>query len=173
MPVMASDVLGGGSYTLGVLIASFGLGALTGAVYLASRSTVVGLGRAIGFSTLLYGSSLVAFAFSRTLPLSLPLLLLAGTGFMTAIAAANTFIQTLVREDLRGRVMAFYTMAFLGTMPLGSLAAGAVAEQLGAPATIAGGGILCVLTGLWFLWRLPSLGAVVRPIYIERGILTP
>ena len=173
MPVMASDVLGGGSYTLGVLIAAFGLGALTGAVYLASRSSVVGLGRAIGFSTLMYGVSLVAFSLSRTLVLSLPLLLLAGTGFMTAIAASNTFIQTLVQEDLRGRVMAFYTMAFLGTMPIGSLIAGIVAEQFGAPVTIGGGGVLCVATGVWFLRRLPSLRAVVRPIYIERGILTP
>lgn len=173
MPVIASEVLGGGSYTLGMLIASFGLGALTGAAYLASRSTVVGLGRAIAFSTLLYGSSLVAFAFSRTLYLSMPLLLLAGTGFMTAIAAANTFIQTLVQEDLRGRVMSFYTMAFLGTTPFGSLVAGAVAEQVGAPVTIGGGGILCVLTGIWFWRRLPALRAVVRPIYIERGILTP
>jgi predicted MFS family arabinose efflux permease len=97
---------------------------------------------------------------------------LAGAGFMTAIAASNTLIQTLVDEHLRGRVMAFYTAAFLGTMPLGSLAAGMVAEQLGAPATIAVGGVGCVVTGIWFFSRLPSLRAVVRPIYIERGILT-
>jgi MFS family permease len=173
MPVMASDILGGGSYTLGMLIASFGLGALTGAVYLASRSTVVGLGRAIAFSTLMYGAGLVAFALSRSLYLSMPLLLLAGTGYMTAIAASNTFIQTLVQEDLRGRVMAFYTMAFLGTTPIGSLVAGAVAEQVGAPVTIAGGGILCIVTSVWFWRQLPALRAVVRPIYIERGILTP
>jgi MFS family permease len=173
MPVMASEVLGGGSYTLGVMIAAFGLGALTGAVYLASRSTVVGLGRAIGVATLLYGASLVAVALSRNFYVSLPLLLLAGSGFMTAIAASNTLIQTLVQEDLRGRVMAFYTMAFLGTMPIGSLAAGIIAEQFGAPATIAGGGVLCFATGIWFFLQLPSLRAVVRPIYIERGILTP
>jgi MFS family permease len=172
MPVMASDILGGGSYTLGVLIASFGLGALTGAAYLASRTTVVGLGRAIGYSTLIYGIGLIGFALSRNLYLSMPLLLIAGTGFMTAIAASNTFIQTLVQEDLRGRVMAFYTMAFLGTTPIGSLVAGTIAEQVGAPATITGGGILCVVTGIWFLRKLPSLRAVVRPIYIERGILT-
>ena len=92
---------------------------------------------------------------------------------MTAIAASNTLIQTLVQENLRGRVMAFYTMAFLGTMPLGSLASGIIAERLDAPITIALGGLGCVVTGVWFLSRLPSLRAVVRPIYIERGILTP
>jgi MFS family permease len=173
MPVMASDVLGGGSYTLGALMAASGLGALAGALYLASRQSVVGLGRAIGFATLAYGASLVAFALSRNLVLSLLLLLLGGAGYMTAIAASNTLIQTLVQEDLRGRVMAFYTMAFLGTMPLGSLASGMVAEQLDAPITIALGGFACFMTGIWFLTRLPSLRAVVRPIYIERGILTP
>jgi MFS family permease len=173
MPVMARDVLGGGSHVLGLLTSAFGAGALAGALYLASRSTVVGLGRAIGYATLVYGVSLMAFSVSRELLLSLLVLPLAGSGFMTAIAAANTFIQTLVQEDLRGRVMAFYTVAFLGTMPIGSLATGIVAERLGAPVTIAVGGVLCVLAGLWFLSRLPSLGAVVRPIYIERGILTP
>ena len=92
---------------------------------------------------------------------------------MTAIAAANTLIQTLVDEHLRGRVMAFYTMAFLGTMPIGSLAAGLIAERIGAPFTIALGGIGCALTGIWFMSRLAALRAIVRPIYIERGILTP
>lgn len=173
MPVMASDVLGGGPYTLGVLMAASGVGALAGALYLASRHTVVGLGRAIGLSTIGYGVMLIAFAVSRNVFLSMFLLLLAGAGYMTAIAAANTLIQTLVREELRGRVMAFYTMAFLGMMPLGSLAAGIVAERLNAPITIALGGVACAATGVWFMSRLPALRAVVRPIYIERGILTP
>jgi MFS family permease len=173
MPVMASDVLGGGAYTLGALMAASGVGALSGALYLASRQTVVGLGRAIGFSTLAYGASLIGFAASRNLFASLVLLLLSGAGFMTAIAASNTLIQTLVQENLRGRVMAFYTMAFLGTMPLGSVASGIIAERLDAPITIALGGVACVVTGAWFMSRLPSLRAVVRPIYIERGILTP
>jgi MFS family permease len=173
MPVMASDVLGGGAYTLGALMAASGVGALGGALYLASRQSVVGLGRAIAFSTLAYGASLIGFAASRNLFASMALLLLAGAGYMTAIAASNTLIQTLVQENLRGRVMAFYTMAFLGTMPLGSLASGIIAERLDAPITIALGGIACVVTGGWFMSRLASLRAVVRPIYIERGILTP
>jgi MFS family permease len=172
MPVMASDVLGGGSNTLGLLMAASGLGALGGALYLASRETVVGLGRAIAYSTLLYGVTLVGFAASKDVALSILLLFASGAGYMTAIAAANTLIQTLVDEHLRGRVMAFYTMAFLGTMPVGSLAAGAVADRIGAPATIVLGGIACALTGIWFMSRLPALRKVVRPIYIERGILT-
>jgi MFS family permease len=173
MPVMASDVLGGGSDTLGLLMAASGVGALGGALYLASRQTVVGLGRAIAYSTMAYGVTLVGFAASRHIALSMLLLIASGAGYMTAIAAANTLIQTLVDENLRGRVMAFYTMAFLGTMPLGSLAAGLVADWIDAPTTIALGGIACALIGVWFMSRLPALGAVVRPIYIERGILTP
>ncbi len=173
MPVMAADVLGGASYTLGALMAASGLGALSGAVYLASRANVVGLGRIIAVSTVVYGASLMAFAASHDVLLSMVLLLVSGAGYMTAIAGSNTLIQTLVDEHLRGRVMAFYTMAFLGTMPLGSLAAGIVAERIGAPITIALGGLACLLTGVWFRTRLPSLRAVVRPIYIERGILTP
>ena len=172
MPVMAADILGGGPYTLGMLMSSAGLGALGGALYLASRHTVVGLGRAIAISTLAFGITLVVFALSRHLPLSMFLLFLSGAGYMTAIAASNTLIQTLVPEHLRGRVMAFYTMAFLGTMPLGSLAAGFVAERIGAPATIALGGLACAATGAWFFTQLPGMRKVVRPIYIERGILT-
>jgi len=171
MPVMASDVLGGGSDTLGLLMAASGLGALGGALYLASRQTVVGLGRAIAYSTIVYGVMLMAFALSTNTLLSMLLLFVSGVGYMTAIAAANTIIQTLVDEHLRGRVMAFYTMAFLGTMPVGSLAAGVVAEWIHAPATIALGGVACTLTGVWFMSQLPTLRAIVRPIYVERGIL--
>jgi MFS family permease len=171
MPVIASDILGGQAHTLGTLMAASGIGALGGALYLASRSTVVGLGRAIAYATLLYGLTLVGFALSTNLPLSIVLLFASGAGYMTAIAASNTLIQTLVEEHLRGRVMAFYTMAFLGTMPVGSLAAGAIAERIGAPFTIALGGLACIATGAWFLAQLPSLRAIVRPIYIQRGIL--
>lgn len=173
MPVMASDVLGGGSDSLGLMMAASGMGAVVGALYLASRQTVVGLGRAIAYSAIAYGVMLVGFAASRSMGLSLVLLFVSGVGFMTAIAASNTLIQTLVEEHLRGRVMAFYTMAFLGTMPLGSLAAGIIAERIDAPMTIALGGVACTLTGIWFMSRLRALRAVVRPIYIERGILTP
>jgi MFS family permease len=173
MPVMAADVLGGHAYTLGALMAASGVGALGGALYLASRQSVVGLGRAIAIATIAYGITLIGFALSRNVLLSMAFLFLSGAGYMTAIAASNTLIQTLVDEHLRGRVMAFYTMAFLGTMPIGSLLSGIVAERSSAPITIALGAAGCVATGIWFWSRLPALRAVVRPIYVQRGILAP
>ena len=118
-----------------------------------------------------FGGGLVAFSQSRSLWLSLLLLPLVGAGFMVSLAASNTVVQTLVEEQLRGRVMAFYTMAFLGTAPLGSLLAGLLASRIGESSTIAFGGIACLLGGAWFASRLPHLRALVRPIYIERGIL--
>jgi MFS family permease len=94
-----------------------------------------------------------------------------GAGFMVQMAATNTVLQTLVDDRLRGRVMAFYTMAFFGTAPIGSLLAGVAAERFGARATIAAGGIVSIASALWFASRLPALRAIVRPIYVERGIL--
>jgi MFS family permease len=123
------------------------------------------------FSAATFGISLVAFSFSRSLILSMLLLTLVGAGMMVTMASTNTIVQTIVREELRGRVMAFYTMAFLGTAPLGSLIAGVVAEKIGAATTIMAGGIGCVLAAVWFATRLPIIREIVRPIYIERGIL--
>jgi predicted MFS family arabinose efflux permease len=88
------------------------------------------------------------------------------------LAAANTFLQTIVEERLRGRVMSFYTMAFFGTVPIGSLIGGAVAERFGAPATVALSGVICLAAGVWFASRLPTIRALVRPVYREMGILT-
>ena len=172
MPVVAARVLGGGPSTLGLLMTATGVGALGGALYLASRTSVVGLGRVIMFATLLFGASLVAFSASRRLWLSLALLPLVGAGFMIQMAATNTVLQTLVEDRFRGRVMAFYTMAFLGTAPIGSLFAGVLAERIGAPLTIALGGGVCCMAALWFGSKLPLLRALVRPIYVERGILS-
>ena len=171
MPVMASDVLGGDSNTLGVLMTATGLGALVGSAYLASRHTVVGLGRRIGQAAMLFGAALVAFASSRNLWLSLALLPFTGAGFIIALAATNTVVQTVVPEALRGRVMAFYTVAFLGTAPIGSLFAGIAAERIGAPMTIAIGGAACFVGGVWFYTTLPRLRAIIHPIYAERGLL--
>ena len=92
---------------------------------------------------------------------------------MLQAASANTILQTVVDEQLRGRVMAFYSVAVLGTQPLGSLAAGALAERIGAPRTILAGAIVCIVTPIWFSIRRPMLAQYVRPIYIERGILPP
>jgi MFS family permease len=171
MPAIAATVLHGGPHTLGFLMTAAGVGALAGAVYLASRTSVLGLGRAIVVATVTFGVALVAFSFSGILWLSLLLLPFVGGGMMVEMAATNTIVQTIVADEMRGRVMAFYAMAFLGTAPLGSLMAGLVAAHIGPMRTIMIGGVACMIGGVIFAFRLPTLRAHVRPIYIERGIL--
>src|SRR5262249_5285761 len=147
-----------------------GLGALAGALYLASRESVLGLGRVLAIAALSFGLGLIAFSRARTLALALPLLLVCGMAMMVQMAASNTILQTVVDDDKRGRVMSFYTMAFFGTVPLGSLFAGTLADRFGAPATILIGGALSVLAGLLFLRALPGLREHVRPIHERLGI---
>jgi len=171
MPLMAGRVLNGGPHTLGFLMGATGVGALSGAVYLASRRSVVGLGRVIPAAAALFGAGLIAFSASRSVALSLALMVVTGSGFMVQMASSNTIIQTIVREDMRGRVMAFYTMAFMGTAPFGSLLAGALAARIGAPRTILVGGCACIVGGALFARQLPRLRELVRPIYVQRGIL--
>lgn len=171
MPAVASNVLHGGPHTLGFLMTASGVGALVGALWLAARESVLGLGRVMVLGTAAFGAALCAFAFSRVLWLSLLLLPVGGAGFMVQMAAANTVLQTVVEERLRGRVMAFYAMAFLGTAPLGSLLAGVVASRIGVPHTILIGGAACVAGAAWFASRLPVLRDAIRPIYVERGII--
>ena len=171
MPAMARETLGGGPDALGFLMTASGVGALTGALFLASRKSVVGLGRAIVGATLLFGAGLGAFGLSRSLWLSIAILPFVGAGFMVTLAATNTILQTIVTEELRGRVMAYYTMAFLGTAPVGALLGGALADRIGAPMTIVLGGVACLAAGAWFSRRLPAIRKLVRPIYIERGII--
>jgi MFS family permease len=171
MPAFASNLLHGGPHTLGFLMAATGVGALLGAVFLASRQSVLGLGKVIPAAAGLFGAGLIGFALSRTLWLALPLLLVTGLGFMVHMAASNTLLQTLVDDDKRGRVMSFYTMAFMGTAPFGSLLAGALADRLGVSLTIIVGGAGCILGALWFARLLPSLRERVRPLYVKLGIL--
>lgn len=171
MPVIAKDVLHGGAHTYGFLLGATGLGALTGALYLAARRSVLGLDRVIPFAAIAFGAGLIAFSLSRSMVLSLVLLLLTGAGFMTQLASSNTVIQTLVDEDMRGRVMAFYTMALIGTAPFGSLLEGALATHIGAPRTIFLGGLVCTLGGIGFAVVVKRLRTTAREIYIERGIL--
>jgi len=171
MPIFANDILHGGPNTLGFLLAASGVGALGGAVFLAARKSVVGLGRFIPRMAGLFGVGLIGFSFSRMIWLSIALMVVTGLGFMVQMAVSNTIIQTLVDEDKRGRVMSFYTMAFMGTAPFGSLLAGGLAEKIGAPYTIFIGGIGCVLGAVWFQLALPRLRQYVHPIYIEKGIL--
>jgi Arabinose efflux permease len=171
MPAISINLLHGGPHTLGFLMTASGVGALLGALYLASRRSVLGLGRVMVFSTAAFGAGLLSFSFSRVLWLSLLILPVVGAGMMVTMAASNTIIQTIVEEKLRGRVMAFYAMAFLGTAPIGSLIAGVVADRIGPERTVTIGGILCLGASVWFATRLPPLRALVRPIYVERGII--
>jgi MFS family permease len=171
MPVFANEILHGGPNTLGLLMAASGVGALSGAMFLASRKTVLGLGKFIPLMAGAFGAGLIAFSFSRTLWLSLLLMVVTGLGFMVQMAVSNTVLQTIVDEDKRGRVMSFYTMAFMGTAPFGSLLAGSVAEKIGAPHTLMIGGLGCILGALWFANSLPALRRDVRPIYVKIGIL--
>ena len=171
MPVFASKILGGGAHTLGFLMAATGVGALAGAIVLATRRTVLGLGRRIIYTTGLFGVALIGFALSRSIWLSMLILPLAGFGMMQQMAASNTILQTIVDDEKRGRVMAFYSMAFQGMAPFGSLLAGSLASRVGAPATVLVSGTACVLASFWFRRRLPSIRGVVRPIYVRLGIL--
>lgn len=171
LPVIATDVLAGSPRTLGMLMSATGLGALAGALFLASRSTVRGLGRVIMGAAILFGTSLILLTFARSLAVALPLLLLAGFGMMAQMASSNTVLQTLVQDDMRGRVMSFYTMAFMGTAPIGSLLMGVLAARVGAPLAIGLGGAACVASAIYFGRRLPVLREIVRPIYEQMGIL--
>ena len=171
MPVFAERILGGGSRTLGFLMAASGLGALSGALFLTTRKSVVGLGRVILINTVVFGGGLIGFGVSRWLPVSLVFLTVTGFGMMALMASTNTVIQTIVDEEKRGRVMSFYTMAFLGTAPFGSLLAGWLSSRIGAPRTVMISGVLCIATAVWFARELPAIRELVRPIYRRMGIL--
>lgn len=157
MPVFAKEVFHGGPHTLGFLMGATGGGALAGAVYLASRKAVLGLGRKIPFAAGLFGFGLIAFSHCTIYPLALALMFITGFGMMVEMAGSNTALQTMVDDDKRGRVMAFYTMAFMGMAPFGSLIAGALAGTIGAPNTLMFGGAFCVIGALLFLRKLPEL----------------
>jgi MFS family permease len=144
MPIFAKDILHGDSYTMGFLMGAVGVGAIVGAVFLASRRSTLGFGRLIAVAAGAFGASLVAFSLSRNFWLSLPLLVWTGCGMMMQMASSNTLLQTIVEENKRGRVMSFYTMAFMGMAPFGSLLAGSLAEALGAPRTVLLGGLLTI-----------------------------
>lgn len=170
MPIFASKVLHGGPHTLGILMAASGAGALAGVAALANRKSVLGLGRVIGVSAAIFGTSLIAFGFSHVLWLSLCVLPFTGFGMMRQMAASNTILQTLADEKKRGRVMAFYSMAFVGMAPFGSLLAGALAARIGVSYTLAICGTACVIGAILFALFLPRIRESARPIYIERGI---
>jgi MFS family permease len=171
MPVFAATIFRGGPHTLGFLMGASGCGALLGALWLAARKSVLGLGRIIPTATALFGCGLIAFSFAPRLWVGIPCLVVAGFGFMVQMAASNTVIQTIVDDEKRGRVMSFYMMAFLGTAPFGSLIAGSLSSRLGAPHTLLLGGICCTIGAAWFARQLPIIRATVRPIYVRLGII--
>jgi len=171
MPVYAKEVLGGDSHTYGFLMGMAGAGALLGAIYLASRDTVLRLGRLIPAAAALLSAGLIALALTSSFFISLLLIFFTGLGMMAHTAASNTILQTIADEDKRGRVMSFYTMALMGTAPFGSLLAGWMAKVLGTPWTIFIGGAVCLLGALVFYRRLPELKRLVRPVYVRMGIL--
>jgi MFS family permease len=171
MPLFAANVLHGGPHTLGFLMGAAGVGALFSALWLATRKSVLGLGRVIAAMAATFGAALIAFSFSHRLWLSLLLMVVTGFGMMQAMAASNTVLQTIVDDDKRGRVMSFYTMAFQGMTPFGSLFAGILAARIGAPFTLAIGGACCIAGGVWFVNKLPEIRKHIRPIYGRLGIL--
>jgi MFS family permease len=171
MPVYAKEVLHGGSDTFGFLMGAAGLGALLGAVYLASKESLLKLGRIIPAACALFGAGLISIAFSRFFLLSMFLLVFTGLGMMLQTASSNTILQTITDDDKRGRVMGFYTMAIMGTAPFGSLIAGALAKAIGTPATIFIGGASCLTGAIIFYRKLPELKTIVRPVYVKMGII--
>ncbi len=171
MPIFASQVLHGGAHTLGLLMGASGVGALVSALSLALRKTVLGLGRMIPIAAASFGAGLVLFGLSHVMWFSMLMMLLTGFGMMQGMAASNTIVQTLVPEDRRGRVMSYYTMAFVGMAPFGSLLAGSLAHWLGAPRTVMITGSVVILGAIWFATRLKAIRVEIRPIYQALGIL--
>ena len=170
MPIVAGKTLVGGPNVLGFLMAASGFGALSGALVLAARSSIRGLGRNIPFCVAAFGLGLICFGLSTNLYLSMMVLWVMGFAGMTQMASCNTILQTIVEDSKRGRVMSFYTMAFMGVMPFGSLGAGKLADVIGVSHTLMIGGGACLLVALWFGSRYPVLRDIVSPIYDQMGI---
>lgn len=171
LPIFAEEILHGDARTQGFLISSAGAGALVGALYLARRRSVRGLGRVIGWAPSVFGAGLIVMALSQRLWLTLAVMPVIGLGLMVQMASTNTVLQTIVDDDKRGRVMSFYSMAFMGMVPLGSLLAGSLAHLLGAPLTLVIGGVCCMAGSAAFMRRLPFLRELVHPIYVRKGII--
>ena len=173
LPVFAKDILAGGPYTLGLLVGASGLGALIGALFLASRKSVIGLERTIAVSSGLFGIGIIIFSLSTMLSLSAVMMFVIGFGIMVQMASSNTILQTIVEEDKRGRIMSLFAVSFMGVAPFGSLAAGSVALHIGAPATLAISGMCCILGAILFYRMLPDIRKVICPIYQDMGIISP
>jgi len=166
MPIFAAQILHGNASSLGLLMGATGLGALLGALSLAFRQGVFGLGKWVAVSSAGFGVSLILFSLSRSFWLSAAFLIPAGYCMMVEMAASNTLIQSMSPDQLRGRVMAVYSMMFMGMAPFGALFAGVLAGRLGAPMTVALGGLACIAGAAVFGWRLPALRPEGRRIIV-------
>jgi MFS family permease len=168
MPIFADRILHGGSEALGMLMGFTGVGALAAALALASRRNVQGLMRWVAVASGSFGVSLVAFAASRSLWLSAAILVPVGFFMMLQLAASNTLVQTMVPDELRGRVMSVHAMMFIGMAPFGSLLAGAAADRIGAPATVACGGVISIIAAAVFWMRLPRIRPDARRLILAQ-----
>jgi MFS family permease len=173
MPIFADRILHGGARGLGVLMGATGIGALLGALTLAMRRGVHGLGRWVGISAMSFGVSLILFSFSRWFWVSVVLLVPVGYSVMLQMSSSNTLIQAMVPDELRGRAMAAYTMMFMGMAPMGSLFAGALADRIGAPWTVAIGGMGAVIASIVYLRKLPDLRFEARQLIVKQGLGGP
>ena len=171
MPIIADQTFHSGARGLGILMGASGVGALLGALSLASRVGLRGYGRTIAFAAIGFGVSLVAFSAARSLLWGVVFLLPVGFAMMTQMAASNTLIQSMIPNELRGRVMAVYSMMFMGMAPIGALVAGSLAGWLGATTTVAAGGAFCLIGGLLFLQRLPHLRGEARQLILAQQVV--
>jgi MFS family permease len=170
MPIFADKILHGGARGLGILMGATGVGALFGALTLASRSGVQGLGKWVAFSCGGFGVSLILFSLSRNFWLSAALLLPVGFGMMLQMSSSNTLIQAMVPDHLRGRVMAVYSMMFMGMAPFGAFLGGALADRLGAPLTVAMGAVACIGGAALFGLQLPKIRVEARQLIVAQGM---
>jgi MFS family permease len=171
MPLFAAQVLHGGAHTLGFLMGAAGVGALVSAFSLVLRKSVRGLLKMLPIAAASFGAGLFLFGLSHFFLLSMALMVVVGFGMMQGLTASNTIIQTLVPEDKRGRVMSYYTAAFVGMAPFGSLLAGSLAHWIGAPHTVMLSGSCCIVGAAVFTARIKTIRDHMRPIYIELGIV--
>lgn len=148
-PIFAKDVLHGGAHTLGFLMSAAGVGAICGALFLTKSKSTALLKRIVSFTGILLGVGMICFAISRSLPLSLFFIAIAGLAQMMHTACTNTLLQLHVDDDKRGRVMSFYTVCLQGTMPFGSLLAGAIAGIIGGPWAVVVMGAICLLATIF------------------------
>jgi MFS family permease len=171
MPVFAAQIHRSGADALGLMFGAVGVGAVAGALFLAQRQSVIGLGRVMVVATVCFGAGLMLFTVSHRFSVSLLLLSVVGCGWMVVIAASNTALQTLADDAMRGRVMSLFSMMVVGMAPFGSLLAGWATDRIGVQIVVAVGGAFCALAGIIFAFQIPRLRAAAQPILAQRGII--